>query len=162
MQGTEPRKSKTRVKLEMIELQKLGVRLAELPDGYLKRSGIPQELLEAIRALRTISSFGARRRQMQHIGAIMREVDAVHARQVLEAFGQPRGCTQARQKDVEELAASLLQGGDSQVEALMQRCPGADRTRVRQFLRKARSESLGENPGVALEALKAYLREILH
>ncbi len=159
--GTELKKSKTRIKQEMIELQKLGVRLAEIPDWYLKRSGIPQELLDAIRALRKIGSFGARRRQMQHIGAIMREVDAVHVAQVIASFGQPRECTQAPHKDVEDLAASLLQGGDPQIEDLVRRCPGADRTRVRQLLRKVRSHAAGENPGVALDALKAYLREIV-
>jgi ribosome-associated protein len=159
--GTELKKSKTRIKQEMIELQKLGVRLAQLPDGYLKRSGIPQELLDAVRALRKIGSFGARRRQMQHIGAIMREVDAVHVAQVLETFGQPGECTQTQQKDVEELAASLLQGGDPQIEVLVQRCPRADRTRVRQLLRMVRSHPERENPGVALDALKAYLREIV-
>jgi ribosome-associated protein len=161
-QGTEPRKSKTRVKQEMIELQKLGERLAELPGGYLNRSGIPQELLEAIRALRKISSFGARRRQMQHIGAIMREVDAEHVAQVLEGFGQPRGCAPALREDVEERAASLLQGGDQEIEALVQRYPGADRTRVRQLLRKARSHLREENPGLAMDALKAYLTDIMH
>jgi ribosome-associated protein len=149
------------IKQEMIELQKLGVRLAQLPDGYRTRSGSPQELLDAVRALRKIGSFGARRRQMQHIGAIMREVDAVHVAQVLETFGQPGECTQTQQKDVEELAASLLQGGDPADRGPRAACPRADRTRVRQLLRMGRSHPERDNPGVALDALKAYLREIV-
>lgn len=88
VQPGEPKKSKTRRKKEMIELQKLGERLVKLPDGYLKGAGIPDELLDAIRAARRITSFGARRRQMQYIGAIMRGVDPAHIMSVLDDFGR--------------------------------------------------------------------------
>lgn len=91
MPPEEPRKSKTRRKKEMIELQKLGERLVVLPDGYLRRSGIPEDLLEAVLALKKISSFGARKRQKQYIGAIMREVDSDRIIRVIEGFGQVPG-----------------------------------------------------------------------
>ena len=84
----EVRKSKTMRKKEMIELQKLGERLIDLPDGYLKKSGIPGELLEAVLAAKKITSFGARKRQKQYIGAIMREVDPGLITRVLDEFGQ--------------------------------------------------------------------------
>ncbi|MCU0576130.1 MAG: DUF615 domain-containing protein [Desulfobacterota bacterium] len=83
----ELKKSKTRRKKEMIELQKLGEQLLKLPDAYLKKSGVPEELLEALRAAKKITSFGARRRQIQYIGAIMREVDPGHITSVIETFG---------------------------------------------------------------------------
>jgi ribosomal 50S subunit-associated protein YjgA (DUF615 family) len=88
VESEEIKKSKTRRKKEMIELQKLGEQLLKLPDAYLKKSGVPEELLDALRAAKKIKSFGARRRQMQYIGAIMREVDPGHITSVIETFGR--------------------------------------------------------------------------
>ena len=87
-QPEEVRKSKTQRKKEMIELQKLGERLMDLPAGYLKKSGILTELLEAVLAAKKITAFGARKRQKQYIGAIMREVDPGFITRVLDDFGQ--------------------------------------------------------------------------
>ena len=87
-QPEETRKSKTRRKKEMIDLQKLGERLLVLPEGYLKRSGIPVELLDAVLATKKITSFGARKRQKQYIGAIMRRVEPEFIKRVLDEFGQ--------------------------------------------------------------------------
>lgn len=84
----ETRKSKTRRKKEAIGLQKLGERLLDLPEGYLKRSGIPDELLDAVLATKKTASFGARKRQKQYIGTIMRRVDPDLVTRVLDEFGQ--------------------------------------------------------------------------
>lgn len=54
-QPEELKKSKTMRKKEMLELQKLGERLIDLPASYLKKSGIPGELLEAVLAAKKIS-----------------------------------------------------------------------------------------------------------
>ncbi len=67
---------------------KLGERLIDLPASYLKKSSIPGELLEAVLAAKKISTFGARKRQRQYIGAIMREVDPDLIRRTLDEFGQ--------------------------------------------------------------------------
>jgi ribosome-associated protein len=86
----EERKSKTRVKKEMIELQKLGEQLLTLPTAYLKKAGIPHELVDAVISMKKMSTHGARRRQKQHIGVIMRDVDPVQIKRVLDEFAQPR------------------------------------------------------------------------
>ena len=86
----EERKSKTRVKKEMMELQKLGEQLLTLPTAYLKIAGIPHELVDAVISMKKMSTHGARRRQKQHIGVIMRAVDPVQIKRVLDEFGQPR------------------------------------------------------------------------
>jgi len=80
------RPSKSARKREMHCLQKLGESLVALPETYLKTSGLPEELLEAVLKARKIRSFGARRRQMQYIGVLMRGVDADDVRRVLDLF----------------------------------------------------------------------------
>lgn len=84
----QERTSKTARKKEMIELQKLGERLVQLPESYLRASGLPEKLLEAVLSAKKIKSFGARRRQMQYIGAVMRQVDAASVRDILERYAQ--------------------------------------------------------------------------
>jgi ribosome-associated protein len=89
----EAPKSKTMRKKEMMELQKLGEQLLALPDAYLKYSGIPHELVEAVISMKKMSAHGARRRQKQYIGVIMREVDPEQIKRVLDEYSQRRQTT---------------------------------------------------------------------
>ncbi len=68
-------KSRTRRKNEDRALQRLGEQLVALPFGQLETMGLPDELLTAIECARKIRSHGARRRQIQYIGALMRHID---------------------------------------------------------------------------------------
>jgi ribosome-associated protein len=156
----EERKSKTRVKKEMMELQKLGEQLVTLPAAYLKKAGIPYELVDAVIAMKKMATHGARRRQMQHIGVIMRGVDPVQIKRVLDEFGQPRQTPEPLKTDLDEPVQVLINGGDEHIEALLKRCPAADRTRLRQLVRNAKGEASQAGQTRAFNALKAYLQEI--
>jgi ribosome-associated protein len=68
-------KSRTQRKKEDRALQRLGEQLVALPPGQLENMGLPDELLEAIKLAHKIKSHGARRRQIQYIGALMRHID---------------------------------------------------------------------------------------
>jgi uncharacterized protein DUF615 len=68
-------KSRTRRKNEDRALQRLGEQLVALPFDQLETMGLPDELLTAIELARKIKSHGARRRQIQYIGALMRHID---------------------------------------------------------------------------------------
>jgi len=68
-------KSRTRKKNEARALQRLGEQLVALPASRLETMELPDELLTAIEFARKIKSHGARRRQIQYIGALMRHVD---------------------------------------------------------------------------------------
>jgi ribosome-associated protein len=68
-------KSRTRKKNEDRVLQRLGEQLVALPFGQLETMGLPDELLTAIEFARKIRRHGARRRQIQYIGALMRRID---------------------------------------------------------------------------------------
>ena len=68
-------KSRTRKKKEDRALQRLGEQLVALPSGQLETMELPEELLAAIEFARKIRKHGARRRQIQYIGALMRHID---------------------------------------------------------------------------------------
>jgi ribosome-associated protein len=68
-------KSRTRQKKEDRALQRLGEELVALPSGQLDTMELPEELMAAIELARKIRNHGARRRQLQYIGALMRHID---------------------------------------------------------------------------------------
>ncbi len=68
-------KSRTRKKNEDRALQRLGEQLVSLPFGQLESMELPDELMAAIATAHKIKSHGARRRQIQYIGALMRHID---------------------------------------------------------------------------------------
>jgi len=67
--------SKTRRKREMHELQELGQRLVELSKSQLNSLVLPEELRDAVTDAAIINRHEARRRHMQYIGRLMRNVD---------------------------------------------------------------------------------------
>ena len=72
---TEPT-SKSSQKREATRLQPLGKRLTELTPDQLQALELPDLLLHALGEHRRFSSREAKRRQLQFIGRIMREIDA--------------------------------------------------------------------------------------
>ncbi len=68
-------KSRTCKKNEARALQRLGEQLVALPIAQLQTMELPDELLTAIEFAHKIRSRGARRRQIQYIGALMRHID---------------------------------------------------------------------------------------
>src|SRR5438105_8186511 len=71
-----PDPSKTRRKAEMHALQDLGEALVALSPARLARLSLPERLADAVVEARSITKWEARRRQMQFIGRLMRNVDA--------------------------------------------------------------------------------------
>ena len=71
----EPKKSKSMLKKEMLNLQKIGSDLVNLSPKKLSRIEISDDLNEAIMLAKKIKSREGKRRQIQHIGKIMRSAD---------------------------------------------------------------------------------------
>ena len=78
--------SKTKKKEQMHALQKLGVELVELPRDRLASMRLPEELLAAVREAQRITAHEGRRRQMQFIGRLMREIDPAPIEERLAAW----------------------------------------------------------------------------
>ena len=62
------RPSKTKLKKEMEDLQKIGESLVELPKDLLKKFDLPDSLMHEILEAKNITQNGAKRRQFQFIG----------------------------------------------------------------------------------------------
>ena len=77
-------KSRTQRKNEDKALQDLGKQLVSLPPAQLEAMALSDELLTAVELAQKIRGHGARRRQIQYIGAIMRHIDPEPIKNALE------------------------------------------------------------------------------
>lgn len=75
--------SKSQRKREATALQALGEQLVKLTAAQLNRIALPDDLLAAVRQAQSITQRGGRKRQLQYIGKLMRQLDATD----IEAIG---------------------------------------------------------------------------
>ncbi|NUS39093.1 MAG: DUF615 domain-containing protein [Lysobacter sp.] len=82
--------SKTELKRESTELQKLGEQLMALRQGLFERLQLPEKLVEALAEAGRITNFEGKRRQMQYVGKLMRGLDEEQLAAVREALDEQR------------------------------------------------------------------------
>lgn len=161
-EGTDfEQKSKSQLKREMISVQDLGEELVELPIRLLQRFDLPESLLDAIETARSITSRGARKRQLQYIGRLMREVDAEPIRKTMDDIKHRQVHAAQQLHLIERWRERLLQEGDGAIQALCEEYSGTDRQHVRQWLRAVEQERAENKPPTAARALFQYLRELI-
>jgi len=151
--------SKTRKKREMHELQALGAALAELSESQLKEMRLGEDLLEALLEAKRIRSHEAKRRQMQYIGRLMREVDPAPIRSRLAELEGSSAQASARHRRLETWRERLL-GDDEALTAFAAEHPGADLQALRTLIRNARKEQKESKPPRAYRELFRVLKEI--
>ena len=76
--------SKTDLKRESTELQTLGEELLDLRPALMAQLDLPEKLLDALTEARRITNFEGKRRQIQFIGKLMRQLQTASP-QTLEA-----------------------------------------------------------------------------
>ena len=152
--------SKTRKKKDMLALQDLGVQLVELNEQQLESMQLPEALLEAVLEARRLNKREARRRQLQYIGRLMRDIDAAPIRDRLDAWlGQGREHT-AQLHTLERWRDELL-AGDPALERFLREYPGADSQKLRTLIRNARREQGATLPPKNYRELFRVLRETI-
>jgi len=149
--------SKTRRKKEMHELQALGVALVELPESQIAALEIPDELRAAVLEAKRIKSHEGRRRQLQYIGRLMRDVDAEPVRAQLDAIVGHSAQEAARHRRLEALREKLL-ADDEALTAYVAAHAGADLQALRTLIRNARREQKEGRPPRAYRELFRLLK----
>lgn len=151
--------SKSQRKRDMHALQDLGAQLVDLSVERLRKVPMPEELFEAVRAAQRITAHGARRRQMQYIGKLMRNIDPEPIQAQLDVFNGVSRVEIARQHRLEKLRSDLLE--DEQVlGSIAERWPQADLQHLRNLRRNALKEREQNKPPRAYRELFRILREL--
>ena len=156
----DDRKSKTQKKIEARALQALGEQLVALSPEQLAGIDIDDDLREAVITASKIKSHGARRRQMQYIGTLMREFDPEPIHNALEniRFGNHQKLLAF--KTVEKWRDELRQGNSALIEEILNTCPDAERQRLTQLARNAHQEYEAKKGVKSSRLLFRYLKQI--
>ena len=153
--------SRTQRKKADHDRKALGEALAALPPDQASGIDLPAELREAVELVRKTRSHGARRRQFQYIGALLRRFDVAPIEKALENIR--RGDLEKAQAfhRIEAWRDALLGGNDDIIAEIMAACPQADRQQLRQLARNARkADQAGKGPSASRKLFK-YLRKVL-
>jgi ribosome-associated protein len=154
------RPSKSQRKREMEALQKIGVELVQLNAGQLAQIELPERLYDAIVETQGIRDFEGRRRQMQYVGKLMREIDPAPILAKLEQWrGAARGHT-ALQHLIERWRERLL-ADDVALAVFATDYPGSDRQHLRTLIASVKRDQAAGRPPRNYRELFRVLREIM-
>ena len=139
------RPSKTRRKQAMQALQKLGEQLLDVPVEQWQRLALPEALCDALAHARTISAHEARRRQLQYIGRLMRQIDAEAIEQALASLRGASRASVALLRRCERWRDRLL-ADDLALTEFLVTYPAGDTQALRAMIRAARREHASARP----------------
>lgn len=151
--------SKSSKKREMHALQELGEALVALSADQLARVPISDRLLEAVRDAKRFTKHEARRRQMQYIGKLMRDIDPEPIRAQLEIFSGASKAEVARQHRLERLRDGLLED-EQRIGDIVALWPDADLQHLRTLRRNALKEREQSKPPRAYREIFRVLRDL--
>jgi ribosome-associated protein len=140
LKGDEP--SKTELKRESAELQKLGEALLTLRADLLQRLQLPDKLAEALAHAKSITNFEGKRRQLQFVGKLMRNLDEEALQSVRDALDEQRqgSAGDALALHLAEQWRDKLIAGDDALDAWMRAYPATDSQQLRALIRQARKD----------------------
>jgi ribosome-associated protein len=152
--------SKTQKKKQAVSLQDLGEKLVKLTGEQLGRIELPEEVLSAVTLAKTIRKRGARKRQMQYIGVLMRKTDGTSIQKAVQNLEEGDRRQAELHKRVEQWRDELLRGNDAVIEEIVRALPNAEKEQLTGLVMKAREELTKTSPSPALSrALFRYLHK---
>lgn len=152
--------SKTQKKKQMDALQDLGVALTELSHETLKKVALPEDLYEAIRAYKKITSNSAIKRQRQYIGRLMRDIDPAPIQDFLAKLKGENQAHNAFLQRVEQARTRLLTDDDAFTHFIAD-YPNADVGVLHTLIRNARKEAEQQKSPKSFRALYQELKAIM-
>jgi ribosome-associated protein len=152
--------SKSARKRQAASLQDLGVELAGLPEGDIEGLHLPEKLSVALRDLRRLPTHGAKLRQRQYIGKLMRDIDPEPIVAKLQERKQRHDLEIRSFQKIERWRDRLLSDPGAAAEFL-EEFPEADAAALRQLIQSAAVERKDQRPPASSRELFAFLRRLL-
>lgn len=153
--------SKSQRKRDMTALQDLGARLTEMTPAALKKCELPEDLLDAIHEHNRLPfKHGARKRQLQYIGKVMRDVQEDVLERIHAQLSQNVSVDKRRYMALEKLRAGVLDGDSKSLEQLFTEHPEADRDEIEALIRQARQQAEANETPLASRKLFQLLKKL--
>lgn len=160
IENSDAVKSRSQVKREMIQLQKMGERLVELSLDQIKSIDMPDRLREAVLSAKKIRSHGARKRQLQFIGSLMRKVDFKPIKNALYEIDRGRSIEISDFHRIEKWRDDLVQGIDGPIEEILKLFPKVDKRKLWNLTMAARKELHEGGPPKSSRELFKYIKKL--
>lgn len=136
--------SRTDLKRESTELQKLGEALPALRADLMDKLGLPEKLRDALAEMQRITNFEGRRRQAQFVGKLMRQLPPATldaARAALAEQHLPSAQETALLHTAEQWREQLI-ADDAALARWMKDFPDTDSQQLRALVRQARKDAV--------------------
>jgi ribosome-associated protein len=156
------RPSKSELKRQMSELQKLGEELVAEARDRVKRVPMPEDVREAILACQLITNHEGRRRQMQFVGKKMRTLDEEEVAVIQRTIDSWKGMSKADTAFLHaiERRREKLLADDKALTVLLEENPELDVQHLRTLIRNARKEQAESKPPKAYREIYQILKDI--
>lgn len=156
------RPSKSELKRQMDELQKLGAQLVAEPRDRVKRVPMPEDVKEAILMCQTITNHEGRRRQLQFVGKKMRTLSEEEVAVIQRTIDSWKGASKAETAALHALERrrDKLLADDKALTQLLEENPELDAQHLRTLIRNARKEQAESKPPKAYRELFQILKDL--
>jgi ribosome-associated protein len=157
LKGTDEA-TRTDLKRESTEIQKLGEDLLTLRTELLTRLQLPEKLVEAIAESKRITNFEGKRRQMQFIGKLMRKLEPEQHEAIRVALVEQHtpSALETQTLHQAEMWRDRLLADDDALGQWINLSPSTDSQQLRALVRQARKDAVPERPGEAQRHGRAY------
>ena len=156
------RPSKSELKRQSNELQKLGEQLIDEPRDRVKRVPMPDEVKDAILMCQTITNHEGRRRQLQYVGKMMRTLNEEEVDIIKRTIDSWKGASKADTAAMHALERrrDKLLVDDNALTTLLSENPELDVQHLRTLIRNARKEQAENKPPKAYREIFQILKDL--
>ena len=131
--------SKTELKKDSKKIQQFGRKISELTINNIKAFKFPLTIYEAVIGLKNLKSNSAKKRQVQYLGKLLREMDLTDAFLIMKQLKVSSQKEIQRNHIIEGWRDMLLSNNDSITE-FVDEYPKIDRQSLRQTISNAQKE----------------------
>jgi ribosome-associated protein len=129
--------SKTQRKKEAQDLKELGKELTKFTAQQLQSLPLSDKLIaELLEFNRLPNSHGAKKRQLQFIGKLMRANDALEIRDAIPKLPPKSRKASSKKNEISTWCDKILHGSDGEISESLIKFPNTERQILRQFQRE--------------------------
>ena len=129
--------SKTQLKQDATDLQQLGQKLTSYSSAVLRKLSLNEVLISALEEFNRLpNSHGARRRQLQFIGKLMRDLDYDAVMKSIDDLESGHLRKKKKPSAAKLLCEAILESGDAEINVALEQYPQLNRQTMRQLYRE--------------------------
>lgn len=152
--------SKSEIKRDAEHLKKLGESLINLTPANLAKMPLDDDLRDAVELAQRLR-LEARRRQIQYIGKLLRNLDPEPIQEALDKVENRHNQQLALLQKLELIRDQLIEQGDAALNPLLEEYPSLDRQHLRNLIRSAQKEKQANKPPKNYREIFQYLKSII-